>query len=106
MVVVQTLNGQFVNLYVQASDTIGHIRSRLQARVKARPDGHRLLFAGQPLEDDMTLGEVLHKLINEVLLQEACDDEFEEQGVKLWPKEDEGQVHADDGQPPIKKSRR
>jgi ubiquitin len=54
---VNTLNGETISLEVEASETIGTIKSIIQFIYGIPPDQQRLIFAGQLLEDDRRLSD-------------------------------------------------
>lgn len=46
-----------ITLDVEASDTIGNIKAKIQDKVGNPPDEQKLIFEGQLLEDDCTLSD-------------------------------------------------
>jgi hypothetical protein len=54
---VKTLTGKTVPLEVEATDTVGQVKAKIQAKEEIPVGMQRLIFEDKQLEDDKTLAE-------------------------------------------------
>lgn len=54
---LQTLRGETTTLNVKPSDTIAQVKLKIRAKQGIPEEQQTLIFAGQPLEDDLTLSD-------------------------------------------------
>jgi ubiquitin C len=51
------VTGKTITIEVQASDTIGCIKAKIQEKTKIPPEHQRLIFSGKQLADGYTLAD-------------------------------------------------
>lgn len=80
---VTNLSGKTITLVVDASDTIQNVKEKIQDQEGIRTDKQHLIFAGQHLEDSLTLSDynvrersVIFLILSELLILRGIFDQI------------------------------